>query len=62
MGTIWRFVVLLLIGWFLAGLILGHHLPSPIPTDWVATSVVASIALAWLWSAWSANRKKRAQP
>lgn len=62
MRILWRSVVLLLAGWFLAALILGHKLPRDIPTTWITASLIAAFALGWLWWALSLKWKNRAQP
>jgi hypothetical protein len=61
LGLLWRYLVLNIAVWFLAGLVLGHDLPRPLPAKWVAASVGVSFALAWLWERWSRMRKNRAQ-
>jgi hypothetical protein len=62
MGILWRFLVLSLGGWFLAGFIFAHRLPNPLPAEWVSASIATCLALAWLWQYWSKSRKNGLQP
>jgi len=61
LGLLWRFLVLWIAVWFLAGLVLGHDLPRPLPDKWMAAFFGVSFGLAWLWERWSRMRKNGAQ-
>jgi hypothetical protein len=66
----WRFLVVFVGIWAVAGLVDGfiagigggHHIPRPIPHDWLVASLFASLLLASVWYHWRTGTSARSQP
>jgi hypothetical protein len=70
LAIIWRFLVVFVGIWsvagfvdgFVAGIGGGHHIPRPIPHEWLAVSLFVSLLLASVWYHSGIGTRVRPQP